>query len=145
MQVKRASSLAEAESHCFSRVLLGTWVIFTSYGGDGHSKRVFVQPCQDSCLVTRDTSGISTRLDRAVWTLLELRRATECTFLVAKVILEFLSIFRKSQKSSCFEALNASCLSRCQRDVRIPVQMRRGPRDFSRVSPGDYDIPSYCQ
>ena len=43
-----------------------------------------------------------------------------------------------------FEALNSMFLSRCQRDVRPPVQMRWGPRAFSRVSTGDSDIPSYC-
>ena len=136
---------ARGKSHGSSQAVVGTSGTYSSYGGDGHSKRVFVQPCQDSCLVTRNTSGISTRLDRAVWTLLELRRATECTFLVAKVILEFLSIFRKSQKSSCFEALNVSCLSRCQRDVRPPVQMRLERRAFSTVSTGDAAIPSSCE
>ena len=37
------------------------------------------------------------------------------------------------------------CLSRLQRDVRPPVQMRRGPRDFSRDSTGDSDTPSSCE
>ena len=106
---------------------------------------MFVQPSQDSCLVTRDISEISSRLGRAIQTVLEMPRLTQGPFLVATVILGFLSIFKKRQASSPFEALNSACLSRCQRDVRIPVQMRRGPRDFSRVSPGDYDIPSYCQ
>ena len=73
----------------------------------------------------------------AIWTLLEVSRATQCPFLVATVILGFLSIFRKSQASSTFEALNSACLSRCQRDVRPPVQMRQGFRAFSRVSTGD--------
>ena len=76
---------------------------------------------------------------------MELRRETKCPFLVARVILVFLSIFKKSQASSPFEALNSVCLSRCQRDVRPPVLMRRGPRAFSRVSTGDSDIPSYCE
>ena len=35
-------------------------------------------------------------------------------FLVGKVILGFLSIFKKSQASSPFEALNSVCLSKCQ-------------------------------
>ena len=43
------------------------------------------------------------------------------------------------------EALNSDCLSRCQRDVRPPVQMRWGHRAFSRVSTGDSDIPSSCE
>ena len=68
------------------------------------------------------------RLGRAIWTLLEVRRETKGPFLVATVILGFLSIFNKSQPSSPFEALNSACLSKFQRDVRPPVQMRRGPR-----------------
>ena len=31
------------KSHGFSRVAVGTWGIFLIYGGDGHSKLVFVQ------------------------------------------------------------------------------------------------------
>ena len=56
-----------------------------------------------------------------------------------------LSIFQKSQASSPFEALNSVCLSRCQRDVIPPVQTRRRPTAFSRVSTGDSDIPSSCE
>ena len=70
------------------------------------------------------------------------RRETQGPFPNATGILGFLSIFKKSQASSPFETLNSACLSRCQRDVRPPVQMRRGPRAFSRVSTGDSDIPS---
>ena len=77
--------------------------------------------------------------------LLIVRWETQCPFLVATVILEFLSIFSKRQALSHFEALNTAGLSRCQRDVRSPVQMRRGPRAFSRVSTGDSDIPSSCE
>ena len=51
-------------------------------------------------------------------------------------------IFNKSQASSPFEALNSACLSRCQRDVKPPVQISRGPSSFSRVSTLDSDIPS---
>ena len=50
--------------------------------------------------------------------------------------------FKKSQASSPFEPFNSLCLSRCQRDVIPPVQMRRRPTAFSRVSTGDSDIPS---
>ena len=46
------------KSHGFSRVAAGTWGIFSSYGGYGLSKFVFVQRHQDSCLVMMDTSGI---------------------------------------------------------------------------------------
>ena len=108
-----------------------------SYGGDGHSKLMFVQRYQDSCLGTKDASAISMRLGRAKWTLLEVRRETECPFLVATLILGFLSIFNKTQAPSPFESLDPTCLSRCQREVRPPVQMRRGPRAFSRVSTRD--------
>ena len=40
------------------RVAAGTWGIFSSYSGDGHSKLPFVQRSQDTCLVMMDTSGI---------------------------------------------------------------------------------------
>ena len=65
-------------------------------------------------------------------------------FLFATVIFGFLSIFKKSQASSPFEALNSVCLSMCQRDVISPVQMRQRLTVFSRVSTGDSDIPSSC-
>ena len=71
--------------------------------------------------------------------ILKLRRETEGHFLLSAVILGFLSIFKTSQASSPFEALNSARLSGCQRDVRSPVQMRQGPRDFSRVCTGDSD------
>ena len=44
--------------HGISRVAAGTWGIFSSYNGDGHSKLHFVQGSHDSCLITTDTSGI---------------------------------------------------------------------------------------
>ena len=53
--------------------------------------------------------------------------------------------FQKSQASSPFEALNSAFLLRCQKDVRPPVQMRRGLQAFSWVSTGDSDIPSSCE
>ena len=53
--------------------------------------------------------------------LLEVSRETEVHFLVGTVILGFLSIFKKNQASSPFEALNSACLSRVQRDARPPV------------------------
>ena len=64
--------------------------IFSSYGGNGPSKLVFVQQCQDSSLLTMDTSGISLRLGRAIGTLLEVRRETQCPFPVATGIFGFL-------------------------------------------------------
>ena len=77
--------------------------------------------------------------------LLEVRQETEVLFLVGKVILVFLFIFKKSQASSPYEAMNSVCLSMDQRDVRPPVQMRRTPTAFSRVSTGDSDMPSSCE
>ena len=68
--------MARGKSHGFSRVAAGTWGAFSSYSGDDHSKLVFVQRHQDSCLVMRDTSGICPRLGRAIWTLLKVRRET---------------------------------------------------------------------
>ena len=43
MQGNRASSRGEGKSHGLSRVAAGTWVIFSSYGGDVLSKLEFVQ------------------------------------------------------------------------------------------------------
>ena len=74
-----------------------------------------------------------------------MRQETEVHFLVGTVILGFLSIVKKSQSSSPYEALNSVCLSRGQRDVRPPVQMRWKPMAFSRVSTGDSDMPSFCE
>ena len=95
-------------SHGFSPVASGTWDTFSSYGGDARSKLVFVQRRQDSCLVMTDTSGTSTRLGRAIRTLLEVRRETASPFPGATVILGFLSIFNNSQSLSTFEALNSA-------------------------------------
>ena len=74
-----------------------------------------------------------------------MRQETEVHFLVGTVILVFLSIFKKSQASSPYESGNSVCLSRVQRDVRPPLQMRRKPMAFSRVSTGDLDMPSSCE
>ena len=45
MQGIRPHHTAKGKSHAFSRVAVGTWLIFSSYGGDGPSKLVFVQRC----------------------------------------------------------------------------------------------------
>ena len=74
-----------------------------------------------------------------------MRRETEAHFLVGTVILGFLSIFKTGQASSPYEALNSVCLSMAHRDLRPPVQMRRTPTAFSRVSTGDSDMPSSCE
>ena len=51
-------------------------------------------------------------------------------------------MFRKSQASSPFEAMNSAHLSMCQNDVRPSVQKRWRTMAFSRVSTGDSVIPS---
>ena len=105
---------------------------------------MFVQRGQDSCLVTRNTSGISTRLGRTIGTLLKVRRESKFPFPLATAILGFLSIFKKSLAKSSFETLNFACFSKFQMHVRPPVQMMCGPRSFCTVSTGDSDIPSSC-
>ena len=77
--------------------------------------------------------------------LLEVRQEIEFHFLVGRVILGFLSVFKKRQASSPFEALNSMCLSRCQIHVIPSVPMRRRLTAFSRVCTGDSDIPSSCE
>ena len=47
-------------------------------------KTRFCSRRQDYSLLTRETSGISTRLGREIRTLLEVRWETECLFLVAQ-------------------------------------------------------------
>ena len=65
--------------------------------------------------------------------------------IVGTVILVFLSIFKKSQASSHFEALNSEQLSKSQMDVWPSVQKRLRTMAFSRVSTGDSDISSSCE
>ena len=43
MQGNRASFRGEGKDSCISRFAAGTWGIFSSYGGDVHSKLEFVQ------------------------------------------------------------------------------------------------------
>ena len=74
-----------------------------------------------------------------------MRQETEFHFPVGTVILGFLSIFKKSQASSPYEALNSLCLLRGQRDVSPAVQMRWTSTAFSRVSSGDSVMPSSCE
>ena len=106
---------------------------------------MFFQRCQDSSLVKMDTSGVSTRLGRTIWKLLEVRQETEVHFLFGTVILGLLSIFKKSQASSPYVAFNSVCLSRAQRDVRPPLQKTLTPTAFSRVSTRDSDMSSSCE
>ena len=74
-----------------------------------------------------------------------MRQETECHFLFGTVILRLLSIFRKGQASSPYEAFNSVCLSRCHRDMRPPVQMTLTRTAFSRVSTRDSDMSSSCE
>ena len=90
MQGNQASSPVEGEVSYIFRGAVGNWDIVLSYGRDGHSKLVSIQQCQDSSLVTRDNSGISMRLARAISRLLEVKRETQSPVLVATVILGFL-------------------------------------------------------
>ena len=74
-----------------------------------------------------------------------MRQETEIHFLFGTVILGLLSIFKKSQASSPYEALKSICLWRVQRDVLPPVQKGWKPMAFSRVSTGVSDMPSSCE
>ena len=74
-----------------------------------------------------------------------MRQETEFHFIFGTVILGLLSIFKKCQASSPYEALNSMCLSRVQRDVRPPVLMRWKPMAFSSFYTGDSDMPSSCE
>ena len=74
-----------------------------------------------------------------------MRQDTEVHFLFGTVILGLLSIFKKSQALSPYEAFNSVCLSRSHRDVRAPVQMTLTSTAFSRVSTLDSDMSSSCE
>ena len=74
-----------------------------------------------------------------------MRREAKHPLLVGTVKLVFLSIFRKIQASSPFEALNSAHLSKCQTDVRQSVQNRLRTMAFSMVSTGDSDIALSCE
>ena len=145
MQGNRASSGGEGEVSWFFSSCGGKLGYILDLGWDDPSKLVFVQQRHDSCLVTRDNSGISSRIGRAIWKLLEVSRETQCPFLFVTVILGFLSIFNKSLASSPFEALNSVCVSSSKRDVMPPVKMRRRLMAFSMVSTRDSDILSSCE
>ena len=77
--------------------------------------------------------------------LLDVRQENEVHFLGGTVILGLLSIFKKSQASSPYEALNSVCLSTGHRDVSAPVQKRRTHTAFCSVSTGDSNMPSSCE
>ena len=58
-QGNRASSRGKGKVYFFSPLSLGTCGTFSRKGQEGPSKFMFVQRRQDSCLVSRDTSGFS--------------------------------------------------------------------------------------
>ena len=74
-----------------------------------------------------------------------MRQETDVHFLFGTVMLGLLSIFKKSQASSPYEAVNSVCLSRGPRDMRLPVQMTLTPTAFSRVSTWDSGMSSCCE
>ena len=69
---------------------------------------------------------------------------TEGNYLFGTVMLGPLSIFKKIQALSPYEAFNSVCLSRVQRDVRLPLQMMQKPMAFYRVSTRDSEMSSSC-
>ena len=76
---------------------------------------------------------------------LDVRQETQRPFPVSTWIFGSLLIFKRSQASSPFEALNSTCLSSCQGDVRPPIEIRVGTRVFSTVSTGDSDLLASCE
>ena len=72
-------------------------------------------------------------------------RETEVHFLFCTVMLVLLSIFKKSEASSPYEAFDYVCLSRGHRDVRPRVQMMLTPTALSSVSTPDSDMSSSCE
>ena len=60
------------------------------------------------------------------------------------MILGFITILKKCQASSKFEAVNSTWLSSCQRDVTTLFEIKWRRRAFCRVSTGDSDILSSC-
>ena len=71
---------------------------------------------------------------------LKVRWETQGSFPVAIEILGFLSIFKRSQALSPFEALKSVFLSISQRDISPPVEMR-GELGLSLGSPRGFRHP----
>ena len=84
-------------------------------------------------------------LGRKIQMFLEVSWEAKRPLLVGTVILVFLTIFRKCQAWSPFEALNSAHLSKSQINVRPSDQKKLRTMAFSRVSTGDSDIPSSCE
>ena len=79
-----------------------------------------------------------------IWTLLEVKWEIRSLFLFDTVILGFVTVLKNCQASSTFEAMNSTCLTRCQRHVRPLFVMKWRPTSFCRVSTGDSDFLSSC-
>ena len=145
MQGNPASSLSDRQV---------SWFFLSSSGKLGYVLKLRREKSLKTFLSSA-TSGLHSSFDghlrnlnyvgRTTRTLLEVRQETEVHFLVVTVILGFLSIFKKRQTSSPFEALNSMCVERYQIDVILPVQMRQRATAFSRISTGDSNMHSSCE
>ena len=80
MQGNRASSRSEGGVSWFFSSCGGSLVYNLELRRGGPSKLEFVQERLNSCLVTRDSSGISLRLGRAIRMLLEVRQEIRVPF-----------------------------------------------------------------
>ena len=119
--------MARGKSHGFSRVAMGTRCTYSSYGGDGHSKPVFVQQRLDSCVVMRDTSGISMRLGRAIRMLLEVRNETlgpSCFHSDIGIPINF-------QEES-------GIVTSCSIELRVPLEVSKGCKASCPDEAGTY-------
>ena len=76
--------------------------------------------------------------------LLAVRQGPEVHFLVGTVIMGFLSIFKTSQASSPYEAMN-SVASRGSKGCEAPCRDEADTYAFPRVSTGNSDMPSSCE
>ena len=74
-----------------------------------------------------------------------MRWETKRFFIVSTEICGFLSIFKKSQASAPSLNIELCGPLEVSRDVRPPVEMRLGPRAFSRDCTEDSDIPLSCE
>ena len=94
--------VATGKSHGFSRVVVGTWGIFSIYYRDDPSKLVFFSVMSGLLSSYEGHLGNLQEAFRKIGTLLEVRHETQGPFPVATSILGFLSIFKKNQASSPF-------------------------------------------
>ena len=124
MQGNQASSRSEGE---------GSWFLSSSGANLGYILEL-QQGWQLKTHVCLVTSGLLSSYEGHLRNLFQAwqgnRDAFRCEegdqgpFPVATVILGFLSILRRNQALSHFEALNSACPLKCQRDVRPLVDMR---------------------